>query len=125
MDNIAHSQDLNPEPHKAKKRNVAGAYSMPVVLKNESKIDTHVSELMEQFKRQEGGVFDIAPWTQFAAFDIAMDMAFSEPVGFIRSGYDVDNLIRSLHQLLVGANVTATFPIIADIVYTPFVFKVR
>ena len=119
---IPHGSELDVEKHKVKKRNVMGAYSVSAVVQNEAKMDIHISNLMSQFGRLADTNFDFAPWCQWFAFDVVMDMVFSDPVGFIKAGYDVDGLCKSLHELLVGANISATFPVIAKIVYLPWVF---
>lgn len=119
---IPHGNELDIEKHKVKKRNVMGAYTISAVVKNELKMDGHISELMSQFARRANTIFDFAPWAQWAAFDIAMEMVFSSPAGFVKAGYDVDDLCKSIRELLTSANISATFPIIAKIVYLPFVF---
>ena len=105
------------------KRRVMGGYSMSNVIKNEQKVDNHVSELMKQFAARCGTIFDFAPWAQFAAFDVAMDMAFSSPLGFIKAGKDVNGIIHSLHELLTGAGTLAMFPSIVHFIQQPWIFR--
>ena len=108
--------------HAKAKSQVMGGYTMSNVLKSEEEVDRHVSELMKQFSAKCGTIFDIAPWTQWAAFDIAMDVAFSNPLGFIKSGSDVGGLIGSLHELLTGAGSIALFPSIVNFMQQSWVF---
>ena len=122
LTNADHGNIPEIKGHNIAKRQIAGGYSMSSILKNEQKMDKHVSDLMEQFSEKSGTTFDLAPWTQWAAFDIAMDMAFSNPIGFIESGSDVGGLIHSLHQLLTAAGTIALFPAIVMFFQQPWLF---
>lgn len=95
---------------------------MSNVLKSESKVDDHVAMLMKQLAAKSGVAFDLAPWTQWAAFDIAMDVSFSNPLGFVKSGSDVNGLIDSLHSLLTTAGVIALFPRMVKLVQNSWLF---
>lgn len=64
----------------------------------------------------------MAPRTQFAAFDVAMDMAFSNPLSFTETGKDVDGIIHSLHSLSTGAGSIALFPSIVHFMQQPWIF---
>jgi cytochrome P450 len=100
-----------------------GAYSVSAVLKNEFKMDGHISDFMAQLHRQAGTIFDFAPWCQYFAFDVVMDMVFSSPAGFLKAGRDVDNIIASLRQLIGGVTVLSAFPLVTKIVQLPWLFK--
>jgi cytochrome P450 len=95
---------------------------MSNVLKREDKVDGHVSELMKQFSARCGTMFDLAPWMQWTAFDIAMDAAFSSPLGLIKSRKDIGGLIHLLLTLLTGVGIIALFPSIVRFMYLPCLF---
>ncbi len=69
-----------------------------------------------------GTVFDIAPWSQYATFDLATQMLFSEPIGFVRAGRDIDNIIASLHGLLTFCGTAGLYPWIARVVMNPWLW---
>jgi hypothetical protein len=69
-----------------------------------------------------GKTVDMAYWTQFAAFDIVMEMAFSSPFGFIHHGEDVNGIIASLHQLTKLAQVLGLIPIVMKIFLNPHIY---
>lgn len=119
---IPHANELDAELHKIKKRRVMGGYSLSQVLKNERQMDGHIMEFINQLSRRCGTVFDIAPWTQFATFDVALEMAFSRPAGFIKTGTDVGGLIASLHELFAVAGAMALFPWTAKVLCHPWLF---
>ena len=111
-----HGGVLESGPHKIAKAKVAGAYSLTNILKAESVVDNHVVEFMDQLSARTDTIFDFAPWLQYFAFDVVMDIAFSTSMNFIRSGYDVRKQIESIHTLLFTAEVMALFPSIPQLV---------
>ncbi|KAF2100311.1 cytochrome P450 [Rhizodiscina lignyota] len=122
LTDLDHGQIANIKEHAVVKRRVMGGYSMSNIIKSEGKVDSHITELMQQFSARCGTVFDMAPWTQWAAFDIAMDMAFSNPIGFVKAGHDVNGLIDSLHELLTGTGIIALFPKFVTFMQQPWLF---
>jgi cytochrome P450 len=79
-------------------------------------------EFVDQLAKKCDTIFDVAPWTQFATFDIAMGMIFSNPVGFVKAGRDVNNIIASLHATLTFFGIAGLHPWIARLLYHPWLF---
>ena len=121
--NIPHGNELHIETHKVKKQKVLGGFSLPSLLKNEMKMDAHIVKMKAHFSQfaKNDTIFDLAPWTQYIAFDIVMDMLFSNPPGFLDRGKDVDGLIASLHALLVTASIVASFSILPRLILLPWI----
>ncbi|KIW63563.1 hypothetical protein PV04_08554 [Phialophora macrospora] len=119
---VSHGAELDLHLHKIKKRRIMGGFTMSQVLKNESCLDRRVMEFLDQLAKKCDTIFDMAPWTQFATFDIAMDMIFSNPVGFLKAGRDVDNIIATLHSTFTFFGVAGLQPWIARIMYHPWIF---
>lgn len=119
---INHASEEDTELHKAKKKLVMPAYQMSAVAKNEFKIDKHISTLTRRLKERTGKVMDFVPWTQYAAFDIVMDMVFSNPPGFLENASDVNRLIESIYNLFTVANIPAIFPFLARLIQHPLLF---
>jgi cytochrome P450 len=95
---------------------------MSQILSNESSLDKRVMEFCDQLSRKCNEVFDIAPWTQYATFDIAMEMIFSDPVGFVKAGRDVDGIIASLHGLFTFVSIAGFHPWIVKLLFHPWLF---
>ena len=95
---------------------------MSQILKNEASMDKMVMKFLDRLGEKCDTIFDIAPWTQFATFDVATQMLFSEPVGFVEEGRDVDDVITSLHGLLAFVGVAGLHPWIARVLYHPWLF---
>ncbi len=55
------------------------------------------------------------------AFDAIMDIAFSNPVGFVKAGHDVHGIIGSLTQLFHVTRVMTTFPELQKFINHPWV----
>ncbi|KAJ9612934.1 hypothetical protein H2200_002875 [Cladophialophora chaetospira] len=119
---IGHGGELDIELHNQKKRNVMGGFAMSQILKNEANMDKMVMRFLDRLDEKKNTIFDIGPWTQFATFDVATQMLFSEPVGFVKEGRDVDNVISSLHGLLSFVGVAGLHPWIAKILFHPRLF---
>ena len=100
-----------------------GAFSLSGILKNEGQMDDHIVKLKHHFYRfaEENTVFDLAPWTKYAAFDVVMEMLFSHPPGFLQQGIDVNGIIESLQSLLTAASIMASFSIIRRVILLPWI----
>jgi hypothetical protein len=122
LDSFDHGGVADIKDHAKFKKQIMGAYSMSHILKSEEKVDGHVSELMGKLQSGCGKVFDLAPWIQFVAFDVAMDVTFSRPLGFVKTGSDVKGLIRALHTLNPLAGTLAIFPGVVAFIQQPRLF---
>jgi hypothetical protein len=57
----------------------------------------------------------------YTAFDIVMNMPFSNPPGFSEIGTDVGGLIGSLHGMMTMASIITTFPIFPQLIRSPWI----
>ena len=86
-------------------------------------MDQRVMEFFDQLaKNCNNAIFDLAPWTQYVTFDIAMEMMFSNPVGFVKAGRDVNGIITTLHSLFTIAGVLGLYPWIASLLFHPWLY---
>jgi cytochrome P450 len=58
------------------------------------------------------------------AFDLIMDVAFSETMGFCKAGYDVNGTISNLQSFLYIAQFLVNFPGLTNFLKHPFISKV-
>jgi cytochrome P450 len=105
-----HGGHFTAEESRHAKAQIMGAYNMSSIMKSESKIDTHVLNFMAQLTKRTGTAFDFAPWTQYFTLDVILDVAFSQPMGFLTQGCDVDGLIKQLHFTFDIASILGLFP---------------
>jgi cytochrome P450 len=112
--------------HNAQRKRIAAAYSMSSILQMEGYMDIRISELINQLKTKfaaTGAVCDLADWMHWLAFDVVMDLAFGEPVGFVKEGKDVNGLIQSLVELFDAAQVLVTVPSLMKFMNLPWIHR--
>jgi cytochrome P450 len=99
---------------------------MTSVLQMEEYMDVRILEWIDQLKTKfatTGEVCDMGEWVHWLAFDVVMDLAFSEPVGFVKEGKDVNGLIGSLMELFDAAQVLVTIPALMKFLNKPSIHK--
>lgn len=87
-------------------------------------MDVRIMELITQLKTKfaaTGAICDLADWMHWLAFDVVMNLAFGEPVGFVKEGKDVGGLIQSLVELFDAALVLVTIPAIMKFLNLPWI----
>ncbi|KAL4878051.1 cytochrome P450 [Aspergillus karnatakaensis] len=98
--------------HSRIKRPVAHSYSMATLVELEPKID-HVSKifmrkLMES--ASDNRLIDLGEWLQWYAFDVIINLTFSQTPGFLEELRDVDNMISSIGAFFLYAAVIGQVP---------------
>jgi hypothetical protein len=79
----------------------------------DSTIQVFLDELESRFGDKEGeeGICDFGVWLQYYAFDVIVELSFSQRLGFVEEGRDVDGIIGNLESLLNYVSVVCTFPL--------------
>ncbi|KAK2734038.1 hypothetical protein FQN57_001873 [Myotisia sp. PD_48] len=99
-----------PEAHAAHRRLISAPYALSNIQRTEPLLDNHVlhwvSVIDERFARQEMPL-DFSNWSPYLAYDTITDLAFRNPLGFIKSGSDVDGLIENFRVGLRIAGMAA------------------
>jgi hypothetical protein len=54
--------------------------------------------------------------------DVAMDVSFGEPIGFVKQSKDVDGIIKSVHDLFAVANIVTLIPGITRFMQLSFIY---
>jgi hypothetical protein len=57
------------------------------------------------------------------AMDVAMDLLFGEPIGFVKQGMDIRGLIQRVRDLFVGANFMVNLPGLVRFLQTRWIWK--
>ncbi|PWY92201.1 cytochrome P450 [Aspergillus heteromorphus CBS 117.55] len=110
--------------HNSQRRRIASAYNPDSVYELEPLLDRSIQEFMEVLSTKfasKGKVCDLADFIHFFAFDAIMDLAFSDRVGFVKEGRDVNNIIGSLTELFNITRIMTTFPELQRFLNHPWV----
>lgn len=122
---LAFSTELGLKAHNAKKKRVAGAYSMTSLLANEQAMDRRIGEFIQQLDRMavQHKTVNMADWLNYLNFDILMDLVFSEPPGFVRQGKDVKGLIAANNMFVWMAQIIGIFPMFYSFMQLPLISR--
>ncbi|ETS80355.1 hypothetical protein PFICI_07884 [Pestalotiopsis fici W106-1] len=111
---------LEPKAKIELSKQLASAYAMSNVIKNEEQINALIERLMQWLDKfsEDHEPMDLAKFFTFTAFDVVGEAVFSKPFGFLEKGVDIDDCIAQtlkfqsyitiagfaqwLHNLLVG-----------------------
>ncbi|KAF3001003.1 hypothetical protein E8E14_001021 [Neopestalotiopsis sp. 37M] len=111
---------LEPKGKIELSKQLASAYAMSNVIKNEEQISALIERLMQWLDKfsESHEPMDLAQFFTFTAFDVVGEVVFSKPFGFLEQGADIDDCISQtlqfesyvsiaafaqwLHNLLVG-----------------------
>ncbi|KAI8930867.1 hypothetical protein NX059_011884 [Plenodomus lindquistii] len=106
----------NEKYHARLRRQVSNAYSMSTLVTFEPFVDSTSTEFLNQLKfrfadkTDDTGICDFGSWLQYYAFDVIGELTFSKRLGFVKSGTDVDNIIRDLEGFLNYASWVGQMP---------------
>ncbi|KAB8230800.1 cytochrome P450 [Aspergillus alliaceus] len=113
--------------HNFQRRRIAPAYNLDSTYKMEQRLDISILEFIQTLNirfAMTGKVCDLSDYIHFFAFDTIMDLAFSDRVGFVKEGRDVNNIIESLTALFGVTRIMTTFPELQKLInhkwVTPF-----
>ncbi|KAF2748279.1 flavonoid 3',5'-hydroxylase [Sporormia fimetaria CBS 119925] len=102
--------NMQDHKHHAHFRKIAaGPYAFSNVKRMEPLLDHRIEEWLSKIGDLfgDGKKFDFAPWAVYMAYDIISEIGFGEPIGFVRSGSDVDGLIQGFHDGLLPFGLMA------------------
>ncbi|EXJ79480.1 hypothetical protein A1O1_08744 [Capronia coronata CBS 617.96] len=102
--------------HARLRRAVSSAYSMSTLVQFEPLVDSTTSAFLDRLqqgfadKPGPSGVCDFGTWLQYYAFDVIGELTYSQRLGFVERGEDVDNIIGNLERLLNYVSVIGQIP---------------
>lgn len=89
--------------HRTLRKPVSGAYSMSNLISFEPYVDSTMRVFCDQLEarfvdktRSEPSLCDFGQWLQMFAFDVIGEITFSQRLGFLESGKDVDHVMESI-----------------------------
>ncbi|KAL3418183.1 Pisatin demethylase 12 [Phlyctema vagabunda] len=92
--------------HSKLRRHVANAYSMSNLVQFEPMVDSTITAFINQLEKRfvgrpgGDGVIDFGLWLQYYAFDVIGELTFSQRLGFVDQGKDIDGVITTLERML-------------------------
>ena len=99
------------------RRGIAHNYSLSTLVEYEPLVDsttgTFLSRLDELYA-DTGKICDFGQWLQFFAFDVIGELTFSKRLGFLESGSDVKNIMKSIEKNFDYFSVIGQMPILDD-----------
>ncbi|KAI1129661.1 cytochrome P450 monooxygenase [Nemania abortiva] len=108
-------QTLGWQEHARKRKMIAPSFSLSNLMKLEGQVDERVIEwtnaIGDRFADSKScNIFDFAAWSQWYAYDTICQLSFGEPLGFVREGRDIANLIHNFHAMAPFAAVVGALP---------------
>jgi len=119
---IVHNVFSQPDEnkHAAEKRPIAKYYSPTGVATLEPLIDETITHLCNELDRRflvksaAGGAeaFDLGDWILYYAWDVVGTVTFSQPLGYLSAGHDLDGTLRASENLLDYFSWVGCLPIL-------------
>ncbi|KEY69110.1 hypothetical protein S7711_09646 [Stachybotrys chartarum IBT 7711] len=106
-------QTLDWREHALKRKRVANSFLLSNLIKLEGHVDERITEWMAIVGERYGATgkkMDFSEWSQWFAYDTVCQLAFGHPVGFVREGRDISNLIQNFHDMAPFAAVVGALP---------------
>ncbi|KAF2971588.1 hypothetical protein GQX73_g1920 [Xylaria multiplex] len=101
--------------HLSLKRNIGGLYTKAAVKDFESKIDSCVKLFIQQLadRTKDGAArLDMSLWLHLFAFDCLSEVNVSKKLGFLESGKDVNDIIKSSDKIFYLVGLLTQAPIL-------------
>ncbi|KAK5092857.1 hypothetical protein LTR70_006037 [Exophiala xenobiotica] len=102
----------DPINHRIEKRKVGNAYALPRLLESEEAVDSCINlftSRLDEFASQNKPV-DLGAWLQYFAFDVVGELTFSQKLGFLEQGRDVDGMMQAIEGMLAYASLCGQVP---------------
>ncbi|MCJ1246209.1 hypothetical protein MMC30_003415 [Trapelia coarctata] len=103
-----------PKEHAAMTKPVVSAYALSVLTEYELLVDETIRKFMDRVEQEGGGEggnwVDVALWMRLYALDVIMHLTFSNTLGFLDAGGDVEDFTASLSKNSARSALLAIMP---------------
>ena len=102
LHNVFSTQDQTY--HTGLKRSIGNLYTMSSMANIEDNIDRSIEVFMGKLKgftKGSSAIVNISAWLQFFAFDCIGEINFSQPMGFMDAGKDLDDICELDHEMMM------------------------
>ncbi|KIX09195.1 uncharacterized protein Z518_00274 [Rhinocladiella mackenziei CBS 650.93] len=90
--------------HAKLRRAVSNAYSISILVQFEPYVDSTTMGFLHQIETRyadrPGYSCDFGTWLQYYAFDVIVELTYSQRLGFLRGGADVENIVHNIEWTL-------------------------
>ncbi|KAE8150726.1 cytochrome P450 [Aspergillus avenaceus] len=100
--------------HGRMRRAVANAYSVSTIVQYEPRIDDTLDALFKVLQN-ESPETNIGKWVHYYVYDVAGNMTYAQPLGYLEQKCDAVGLIKQTKMLHRYINCTMPMPILHDI----------
>ncbi|KAF2483106.1 cytochrome P450 oxidoreductase [Neohortaea acidophila] len=100
----------DPEQHRVEKRKVGAAYSLGNLLAMEDQIDSCTRLFCDRMEEANKSPIDLGAWLQYYAFNVVGEPTFSQKLGFLEGGQDVDGMMKAIEGMLAYASMCGQVP---------------
>ncbi|KAF5861953.1 hypothetical protein ETB97_012276 [Aspergillus alliaceus] len=100
--------------HGRMRRAVANAYSVSTIVQYEPRIDDTLGALFKVLEG-EGPETNIGRWVHYYVYDVAGNMTYAQPLGYLEQRRDALGLIKQTKMLHRYINCTMPMPILHDV----------
>lgn len=109
LHNVFSTQDQ--DYHTGLKRSIGNLYTMSAMVNIEQNIDRSIEKFLGKLKgftKAKFAVVNMSAWLQYFAFDCIGEINFSQPMGFMDSGKDVDDICQLDHEMMMYFALVST-----------------
>ncbi|KIX02848.1 uncharacterized protein Z518_08791 [Rhinocladiella mackenziei CBS 650.93] len=108
---------LDENYHALYRKPIANAYSMSTIVEFEPLVDSTSSLLMSRLDQfaASGASLDFGVWLQRYAFDVLGEVQFSQKLGFLESGTDVQGIMADIRGKIAYAGCVGQIPCLDEI----------
>lgn len=88
-------------------------YSMSAMAKVEPNIDRSANKFIMRIKgftQHHSAVLNMSPWLQYFAFDSIGEINFSEAIGLMDAGEDIDSICELDHEMMMYFALVSSRP---------------
>jgi len=96
--------------HRTLKRPIANAFSMTTMVELEPQVDKCIRILEDKFDARLDQDIDLGDWMQFFAFDVITTITFSDRMGFLDEGRDVNGVLDALETRFRYGSFVGQYP---------------
>lgn len=87
------------------------------------RINELITALKAHINHSQTPMRNLGNWIHWLAVDVVMDLSFGTPLGFVAQGKDIGDIIQSVQDLFIGANVMVNLPSLVKSTQLPFLWK--
>ncbi|CEL11547.1 hypothetical protein ASPCAL14648 [Aspergillus calidoustus] len=116
----------NPTQHGFLRKRVSATYSMSAVVSMEGKIQPMLDTTWDRFDEfaKLDQLINLSLWASYFTYDVVGTLCLSEPMGFLRDGYDKNGFISGIHGAFYWISNLGYLPLQSGWLLNPVIHKI-